>query len=399
MKLGVEVLLQDAQLLSQLKGKKLSLLAHPASVNKKLQHTLDLLMQMRDLNVVSGFGPQHGIKGDKQYNMDETPHAKDERYQIPIYSLYSDTRRPTAEMLSGVDAVLIDLQDVGCRIYTYVATLVYMLEACSEHNVEVWILDRPNPIGRKVEGSYLQSDWKSFVGEVELPMRHGLTLGELAKWYKNKQNLLVPLHVVPMEDYKPVSAPTWGWSEDLPWVNPSPQIPSLRSCRPYCGTVLLEATDLSEGRGMTNPLEVVASPQFPTESVLRIIEAQYKDWLKGCALRPTYFVPTFNKHKGQLCQGLHIHTDNCLYDYENFQPYRLMAAIFKALKQLAPSEDLWSSFHYEYEKDRLPIDLLTGGNFFRQWVDDAESSVSDFEYIMKVDEEKWAEERRPFLLY
>lgn len=399
MLLGVEKLLQSNELLTQLEHKAVGLVAHPASVDKNLKHSLDLLKNQTNLNITCGFGPQHGMLGDKQYNMEESPHYTDNIYHMPIYSLYSETRRPTEEMLSNVDVVLFDLQDVGCRIYTYVATLIYMIEACSKWGKALWVLDRPNPIGRKVEGSYLEPEWKSFVGEVELPMRHGLTLGELAKWYIKSNKVNLNLKIVAMEGYNPETPGQWGWDESLPWVNPSPQIPYLRACRPYCGTVLLEATKFSEGRGTTNPLEVVGAPEFDSKSVISHFNNNFFNWGEGCQLKTTFFVPSFNKYQGELCEAIMIHTDNGSYDYDKFKPYRLMAGLFKSIKQVLKVDNLWAQFHYEYEKERLPIDLLTGSTFFREWVDSNTSKVSDLEEFLQPEENRWLEERRPFLIY
>ncbi len=396
MNLGIDVFLNSKSHIDELIGKRVALLAHPASVNAQLKHSIDLLWACEPINLVCAFGPQHGITGDKQYNMDESEDFIDPKYNIPIYSLYGEHRRPTAKMMESFDVLLFDLQDVGCRIYTYVASLIYMIEACAQSNKPIWILDRPNPVGRKVEGSYLRPEWKSFVGEVELPMRHGLTLAELALWYKETQKLDVEINVIKMQGYDPQKIS----ESPVPWVNPSPQIPSLKTCRVYNGTVLLEGTHWSEGRGTTLPFELLGAPEFPAEALVKQLYALKPEWVEGCKLRPCYFTPTFNKHTSQLCSGLQIHTDDIIFEDHKFNPYRLMGLIFKAYKKISPQgATLWSQFHYEYEKDRRPIDLLSGSEYFANWVDDSEATPEDLEGYLHPDEARWTQERIPFLLY
>ncbi|MBC86290.1 MAG: hypothetical protein CL677_03845 [Bdellovibrionaceae bacterium] len=399
MQLGIEVLLERSEWLNRLKGQRVALLGHPSSTNQKLQHTLELLMGHPEIELSCAFGPQHGMMGDKQYNMEESPTYEDQETGLRIHSLYGDVRRPTDAMMDEFDIVLVDLQDVGCRIYTYVATTIYMMEACAKKGKSIWILDRPNPVGRTMDGSFLSPEWMSFVGEVPTIMQHGLTLGELAQWYCDKEDLNLDLQVVPMEDYNPEQAPGFGWPEPMPWVNPSPQLPNLESCRVYNGTVLLEATHLSEGRGTTIPLQVFGAPQLNANRLIKDLNENYAEWLGGSILRKCFFVPFFNKYEGQLCEGVQIHTDVSSYNHKEFRPYRLMAGIFKSLLSRDEGFDLWNDFHYEYEQDRSPTHLLTGSTFFKDWVDDPSSSVSDFNGYMDRDIKAWDEVRRSYMIY
>lgn len=394
MNLGIEVLTQNKKLLSSFNQKAVSLLAHPASVTKDLKHSIDILFDS-GLKLSSAFGPQHGMKGEKQYNMEESPDYKDPKYQIPVFSLYGDVRRPTDKMMQSFDTLLIDLQDVGCRIFTYITTVAYMLEACAEYNKSVWILDRPNPAGRPVEGSILRPGWESFVGVAPIMLRHGLTMGEFARWYKSYKQLDLDLNVVKMQDYNIIQSP---WPSDIPWVNPSPNIPKPHTCPSYAGTVTLEGTHLSEGRGTTVPLEVLGAPDLPVDKVLSTLYDRFEDWTQGCLLRPCYFQPTFNKFQGELCEGIQIHVDTPKYDPNKFKSYRLMAGLFKSIKQHWHHE-LWNQFHYEYEKQRSPIDLIAGGVEYREWIDNEDSEPQDLDQFLKQEEQQWLEQRQPFLLY
>ncbi len=303
-------------------------------------------------------------------------------------------------MMATFDVLLVDLQDIGTRIYTYVTTVTYMLEACAQHGKTVRILDRPNPIGRPVEGTILEDGWESLVGAGPLIMRHGLTLGEVAKWYVDVKDLDVDLEVVPMTGYGPDAAPGFGWPvHDLSWVNPSPNASSLNMARCFPGTVLFEGTTLSEGRGTSTPLEVVGAPDIDFDLVLRRMMALAPEWLAGCTIRPCYFEPTFHKHIERLCSGIQIHTDNASYRHEQFRPYRIGALILKAIRLEYPDYDLWREFEYEYETERLAIDLLSGGTFLREWVDDPSADPSDFEARLSKDEAEWSQSRARYLLY
>ncbi len=303
-------------------------------------------------------------------------------------------------MMDSFDVLLVDLQDIGTRIYTYVTTLIYLLEACAEHGKALWVLDRPNPVGRPIEGSILEPGWESFVGAGPLIMRHGLTLGELALWARSVKQLDLDLRVVPMSGYNPDAAPGYGWPVlEMPWVNPSPNASSLNMARCFPGTVLFEGTTLSEGRGTTNALELVGAPYLDMGRVLRRMESLSREWMRGCLLRPCWFEPTFHKHAGLLCSGVQIHTDLSSYDHQGFRPYRLAALLLKALRLEYPDYEIWRDFPYEYETQRLAIDLLTGGTYLREWVDDTGAEPADLEQRLAADERSWAEIRAPHLIY
>jgi uncharacterized protein YbbC (DUF1343 family) len=309
-------------------------------------------------------------------------------------------RRPTARMMETFDVLLVDLQDLGTRVYTFVTTLRYVLEEAAKLGKSVWILDRPNPVGREVEGLRLRPGWESFVGAGSLPMRHGLTLGELGRWFVRTLKLDVELDVVAMEGWQPGAAPGFGWPlGERAWVNPSPNAPSLSMARCYPGTVMLEGTTLSEGRGTTRPLELFGAPGLATDSLLRKMDALAPDWMRGCALRRCSFEPTFHKHVGKLCSGLQIHVEDPLYHAGRFRPWRLMALAFKALRILRSDYPLWRDFAYEYEQGRLAIDVINGGEELRRWVDDPRSSPADLDALASKDEAAWRDEREGALIY
>jgi len=399
MDFGIDRLLADPSLLAQLKGRRVALLAHPASVTADLTHSLDALIAA-GVNVTAAFGPQHGLRGDKQDNMVESPDFTDPVHGIPVFSLYGEVRRPTGQSMGTFDLLLVDLQDLGCRIYTFITTLLYVLEAAAEHGKDVWVLDRPNPAGRPVEGTTLQAGWESFVGAGPMPMRHGLTLGELGRWFIDKWQLDVAYRVVGMTGYDPDGAPGFGWPlGERVWVNPSPNAPNLWMARAYPGTVMLEGTTLSEGRGTTRPLEIFGAPDIVARDVLSEMRRIAPHWLEGCALREISFEPTFHKHVHQLCSGLHIHAEGGFYDHQAFRPWRLQALAFKAIRALYPDYDLWREFPYEYAFGKLPIDVINGGPALREWVDDSGAMPSDLDARACPDEDAWREERTPYLLY
>jgi uncharacterized protein YbbC (DUF1343 family) len=400
MKFGIERLLSEPKLRKPLAGKKIALLAHPASVTADLVHSLDALAQIDDVDLAAAFGPQHGLRGDKQDNMVESPDFHDPVHDIPVYSLYGMVRRPTDEMMECFDVLLVDLQDLGCRIYTFITTLRYILEAAARRQKAVWILDRPNPVGRPVEGLRLRPGWESFVGAGALPMRHGLTLGELARWFIGALQLDVECEVVQMARWDPAAAPGHGWPlGDRTWINPSPNAPNLWMARCYAGTVMLEGTTLSEGRGTTRPLELFGAPDIEPRLLLDKMHSLAPDWLRGCRLRECWFEPTFHKHSGELCAGLQIHVEDPAYRHEEFRPWRLMALAFKSLRALRPDYNLWRNFPYEYERDRLAIDVINGSELLRRWVDDAGAEPGDLEALARADEASWREERESVLLY
>ena len=400
MKFGIDRLLEDPALRKPLVGKRVALLAHPASVTRDLVHSLDALAAVEDIELVAAFGPQHGLRGDKQDNMIESPHFTDPVHGIPVFSLYGEVRRPTTEMMDSFDVLLVDLQDVGCRVYTFVATLRYVLEAAVERGKRVWVLDRPNPAGRPIEGLLLRAGWESFVGAGPLPMRHGLTLGELAKWFLRTLRLDVECEVVTMEGWNPYGAPGYGWAlGERTWVNPSPNASNPWMARCYAGTVMLEGTTLSEGRGTTRPLELFGAPDLEPHSLMAMMESLAPRWMRGCRLRACWFEPTFHKHVGELCAGLQIHVDDPAYDHDAFRPWRLLALAFKALRALRPEYGLWRDFPYEYEHGRLAIDVINGSELLRAWVDDPAATAADLDALAHPDEDAWREEREAVLLY
>jgi uncharacterized protein YbbC (DUF1343 family) len=400
MKLGIERLLQEPALRAPLAGRRVALLAHPASVTRDLAHSLDALAALPDVQLSAAFGPQHGLRGDKQDNMIESPDYLDPRHGIRVFSLYGTVRRPTPAMMDSFDVLLVDLQDLGCRIYTFITTLRYVLEAAAQHGKSVWVLDRPNPAGRPVEGLTLRKGWESFVGAGPMPMRHGMTLGELGHWFVAQRQLDVDYRVIPMEGWAPETAPGFGWPPERSWVNPSPNAANLSMARAYAGTVMLEGTTLSEGRGTTRPLELFGAPNIDSIRLLTDMQRLAPQWLRGCVLRPCFFEPTFHKHVGQLCSGLQIHVeDPTHYNHAAFQPWRLQALAFKALRLQAPDYPLWRDFGYEYEHNRLAIDLINGSPLLREWVDDASAAPDDLDAITLPDEAAWIEERKPFLIY
>ena len=308
MRLGIDRLLASAELQRELGGRRLALLAHPASMTGDFRHAVDALMARPATRLAAAFGPQHGMRGDKQDNMQESSDYRDPAHGIPVFSLYGEVRRPTPAMLDTFDVLLVDVQDVGTRVYTFLTTLLYVLEAGAQAGKAVWVLDRPNPAGRPVEGPLLRAGWESFVGAGTLPMRHGLTLGEAARWFRAHHRLDVELRVVAMEGWDPRRGPGYGWPlGELSWVNPSPNAASLSMARAYPGTVLLEGTDLSEGRGTTRPLEMAGAPGLDVPRLLGDMAALAPQWMRGCRLRPCWFLPTFHKHAGEPCAGVQIH--------------------------------------------------------------------------------------------
>ena len=397
---GLDRLLAEPDLRQPLSGQRLALLAHPASVTADLTHALDALAALPELQLTAAFGPQHGLRGDKQDNMVESPDFLDPRLGIPVFSLYGEVRRPTAAMMAHFDTLLIDLQDLGCRIYTFITTLRYLLEAAAEHGKKVIVLDRPNPAGRPVEGLRLRHGWESFVGAGPLPMRHGLTMGELARWFIARFRINVDCQVIPMHNWQPETAPGYGWPlGERTWINPSPNAPNLPMARCYAGTVMLEGTTLSEGRGTTRPLEGFGAPDIDARALLATMQALAPHWLDGCRLRECWFEPTFHKHAGKLCHGLQIHVEDGSYRHEAFRPWRVQALAFKAIRRLYPDYPLWRDFAYEYEHERLAIDLINGSPLLRDWVDDPTAGVDQLEHLACHDEAAWREERQAFLLY
>ena len=399
MKFGIDRLLAEPALRGPLAGKRVALLAHPASVTQDLTHSLDALMSV-GLNVTAAFGPQHGLRGDKQDNMVESPDFNDPVHGIAVFSLYGEVRRPTGQMMGTFDTILIDLQDLGCRIYTFITTLRYILEAAAEHGKSVWVLDRPNPAGRPVEGLTLRPGWESFVGAGAMPMRHGLTLGELGLWFIDTLKLDVDYKVIEMDGYQPEAGPGFGWPlGERIWINPSPNAPNLNMARAYAGTVMLEGTTLSEGRGTTRPLELFGAPDIDARLVMAEMQSLAPQWLEGCVLRECWFEPTFHKHVGKLCNGIQFHAEGPGYGHQAFTPWRAQALAFKAIRRLYPDYNLWRDFPYEYELGKRAIDVINGGPLLREWVDDSSAKPQDLDTLTLADEKTWHVERKPYLRY
>jgi uncharacterized protein YbbC (DUF1343 family) len=386
-RLGLERLL-DGPDRKLIKGQRIGLVCNPASVDSRLIHVSDRLAA-GDWTLTALFGPQHGFRSDLQENMIESPHAHDARRRVPVHSLYSETREPTAEMLADVDVLVIDLQDVGTRIYTYIYTMANCLRAARRHGIRVVVCDRPNPInGDDIEGATLDPEYESFVGQFAIPMRHGLTIGEAARIFNDHFGIHAAVDVVPMD----------GWSRamyydatGLPWVLPSPNIPTLDTAIVYPGAVLFEGTLLSEGRGTTRPFELIGAPWIDGE---RFAEALNARRLPGVYFRPAFFEPTFHKHAKVLCGGCQIHVT----DREAFEPMRVAVEMLAEFRREAPSEKLWRDPPYEYEHVKPPIDILYGSDRLRTGIDageDPASIVKDW----RRDEEAFRELRRTFLLY
>ena len=331
----------------------------------------------------------------------ESPDFTDPRYNIPVFSLYGEVRRPSGQMMQPWDVMLFDLQDVGCRIYTFITTLLYVLEEAAKHGKSVWVLDRPNPAGRPIEGMTLQAGWESFVGAGPMPMRHGLTLGELGHWFIAHYGLDVDYQVITMSGWEPDAAPGYGWPTERFWINPSPNAPNVNMARAYAGTVMLEGATLSEGRGTTRPLEIFGAPDIDAAAVIAEMRTFAPEWLTGCSLREIWFEPTFHKHVGTLCHGVHIHAEGDAYNHSAFQPWRVQALAFKAIRRLYTDYPLWrgTDFKYEYTNDVLAIDVINGSPKLREWVDDMDSTAADLDALTAPDEAAWAEERKPHLLY
>ena len=386
-RLGLERLL-DGPDRKLIKGQRIGLVCNPASVDSRLIHVSDRLAA-GDWTLTALFGPQHGFRSDLQENMIESPHAHDARRRVPVHSLYSETREPTAEMLADVDVLVIDLQDVGTRIYTYIYTMANCLRAARRHGIRVVVCDRPNPInGDVIEGATLDPEYESFVGQFAIPMRHGLTIGEAARVFNDHFGIHAAVDVVPMD----------GWSRamyydatGLLWVLPSPNIPTLDTAIVYPGAVLFEGTLLSEGRGTTRPFELIGAPWIDGE---RFAEALNARRLPGAYFRPAFFEPTFHKHAKVLCGGCQVHVT----DREAFEPMRAAVEMLAEFRREAPSEKLWRDPPYEYEHVKPPIDILYGSDRLRTGIDageDPASIVKDW----RRDEEAFRELRRTFLLY
>ena len=398
MLLGIDRFIQEKSLRKIVQGKRVALLCHAASVTQNLQSTPEAIMQLSDVKVTCLFSPQHGLHSEKQDNMIESPHHVHPEYGIQVFSLYSEVRKPTRSMLDSFDILIIDLQDIGARVYTFFTTLVYMMEACATTGKEILILDRPNPAGRPLEGLILSDGWESFVGPTPMVMRHGMTIGELAKWIRKEKGWRFPFDVIPMIGYEP-DGPGLGWPPGLAWINPSPNAPNVNMVRCYPGMVLFEGTNLSEGRGTTHPFQMIGAPDIDFTKIIRIARDLCPDWFQGCDLRTCYFEPAFDKHAGALCHGLQIHVDNDRYDHYQFKPFRIALALLKAIRLTRPEYDLWREGPFEYEYQRRAIDLLAGSDYIRNWVDSPNSTIREMEEKLIWHEKQWEAIRIPFLWY
>jgi uncharacterized protein YbbC (DUF1343 family) len=349
-----------------LQGKRVGIVSNPASVDSAFTHITDALTQAPDVTLGAIFGPQHGFRSDVQDNMIETPHGSDCRRKVPVFSLYSETREPTAEMLRHVDVMVIDLQDIGARIYTYIYTMANCMRACAKHGVDIIVCDRPNPIGGvDVEGPMLVPGNESFVGQFPIPMRHGMTIGELARFFNDHFAINAPLEVIDMHGW---SRPMYFDQTGLPFVMPSPNIPTLDSAIVYPGTVLFEGTNASEARGTTRPFELVGAPWVDAELFAQQMNARR---LPGVFFRPAVFEPTFQKHAKKTCGGCQIHA----LDRTIFRPVLTGTALIDAVKAAGPADFAWRRPPYEYEHDKEPIDILAGSPAFREAIDAGRKAV------------------------
>ncbi len=371
------------------KGAKAGLVCHQASVTEMLAHSADVLAAHEDLDVVALFGPQHGIRGEKQDNMIESESFTDGRLAVPVYSLYGDVRKPTAEMLAGLDVLFFDLQDVGVRIYTFIWTMTLAMEACRDAGVRFVVLDRPNPVnGTRLEGRILESGFESFVGLHPVPLRHGLTTGEMARVANGEFGIGCELEVIPCKNWR---REHWFDQTGLPWVSPSPNLPTMDSCIAYPGMVLLEGTNLSEGRGTTRPFEVFGAPFLDPFAVCRGLDACD---LSGVKFRPCYFEPTFQKHAHVVCGGAQLHVT----DRNAFRPVEAAVTILRVVRELAPTDFQWRPPPYEYEEHKMPIDILWGSETLRNGIDDGRGAQEIIEPGLS-DIAEFQQRVAPYLLY
>ncbi|HEY9230692.1 MAG TPA: DUF1343 domain-containing protein [Blastocatellia bacterium] len=384
---GLEVLLDSR--LDLLAGGRLGLIVHPASINAHFEHAADIFFDDPRIRLTALFGPQHGIRGETQDNMIEWQSFRDPRTGLPAFSLYGETRKPTAEMLAGVDVLVFDVQDVGTRVYTFIYTMALAMQAAREAGLRFIVLDRPNPInGLQIEGNLLEAKYASFVGMYPIPMRHGMTVAELALMFNREFGIGCDLEVVTMQGWRRAM---WFDETRLPWVLPSPNIPTLDTATVYPGMVMVEGTMVSEGRGTTRPFEIIGAPDVEPR---RLVERLNDEELPGCILRPLHFEPTFHKFQGERCGGLQIHVT----DREAYKPVLTGMAIIAAIHNLYPEPFAWKQPPYEYVYDRLPFDVINGSAAPREMIE-AGRSLRDIESSWQAGLEAFAARRRPFLLY
>jgi uncharacterized protein YbbC (DUF1343 family) len=384
---GIEVLLFSKPDL--VRGARVGAVVHPASVLPDLRHTADVLLESGEFRLVSLFGPQHGARGEKQDNMIESEFYRDPDTGIPVHSLYGETRCPTEDMMADIDVLLFDLQDAGTRVYTFISTMAYCMEACARYGKRMIVLDRPNPVnGLQVEGNLLKPEYRSFVGLYPIPMRHGMTTGELALLFNTEFGIGCSLTIVPMEGW---SRDSWFDQTGLPWIPPSPNLPTPDSAIVYPGMVLLEGSCLSEGRGTTRPFEFVGAPFIRSR--------QYADALNslrlpGVFFRPAHFQPTFQKWGGKMCGGVQIHVQ----DRNMFEPYLTGIAVLSAARALYPESFEWRQPPYEYEYEKLPIEILCGGPEIPEMIGRG-TPIGQVREIWDSDVSGFLRQREPYLLY
>ncbi len=386
-RLGIEKLIESKK--NILGNARIGAVVHPASVLPSLRHTADVLFQTEGIRLTSLFGPQHGARGEKQDNMIESEFYLDPDIGLPVHSLYSNTRKPTPEMMREVDILVFDLQDVGTRVYTFIWTLNLCMEACAEAGKKLMVLDRPNPVnGLQVEGDLLQPDYRSFVGLQPIPMRHGMTVGELALMFNREFGVGCDLTVIPMDGW---SRRLWFDETGLPYVPPSPNLPTLDSVIVYPGMVLVEGTMLSEGRGTTRPFEFIGAPFIkPREFSERLNELA----LPGVKFRPAFFEPTFQKCAGKMCGGVQVH----VMDRSIYEPYLTGVILISTAKKLYPDGFVWRNPPYEYEYRKLPIEILCGGRGVVDLMEKGAAPV-DFRVYWQADIERFTARRKAYLLY
>ncbi len=384
---GLEILLRDH--LDLLRGKRIGILSNPTSVDRQLRHIVDLAWRHPEITVTTVMGPQHGVRGETQDNMIEWQDYRDPVTGLPVFSLYSHTRKPTLRMLGEIDALVIDMQDVGARIYTYIYTMALAMEACREADVEVIVLDRPNPInGADVEGPVLEPEFSSFVGLYPLPIRHGLTIGELARYFNEEMRIGCRLQVVPMSGWR---RHMFFAETGLPWVMPSPNLPTPDTALVYPGVVILEGTNLSEGRGTTRPFEISGAPWVRPERLLPLLQALDPE---AATFRPVFTVPTFHKWKGDLLGGVQIHVT----DRRSFRPFRTGLGLLMAYRSLEPDRFAWRDPPYEYEFEKLPFDILCGTDSIRLQIE-AGCDLASIEASWQAGLDRFKQIRTGYLLY
>jgi len=385
-KLGLEKVLDNPEILDDL---RVGLICNQATVDHQYRHAADLFFEHQKINLTALFGPQHGIRGDVQDNMVETAHTFDKRTDLPIYSLYSETRQPTEEMLSELDALVFDLQDVGCRVYTFIYTMANAMRACAEFGKKLFVLDRPNPInGIDVEGNLVESGHESFVGQFPIPMRHGLTVGELAHLFNKDFNINCELEVIKMDNW---SREDFLDEIDAPWAMPSPNMPTVETAVVFPATVFFEGTQISEGRGTTRPFEIVGAPFIDAQAYA---DALAELELPGIIFRPINFLPTFQKHSGTVCGGVFLHVS----DRDAFQPVITGLAMIKMAFDLYPNDFRWKNAPYEYVFDRNPFDVIAGTTRIREFFE-KRAGIDEIKLYMETDVKNFMKLREKHLLY